>query len=83
MLLKVIVSFESEGELIAEVSFVLRSLGKETSLETRFDSTAVPISFPEPPLPLSTGKGAGGSGKFQNRNHEILVPVCLRLREVS
>ena len=42
-----------------------------------------PISSPEPTLPLSSGTGNGRSGRIQNRNQKILVPVWLRLREVS
>ena len=34
-----------------------------------------PISFPEPPLPLFSGTGAGGSGIILNRNQKTLVPV--------
>ena len=34
-----------------------------------------PISFPEHPLLLSSGWGNERSGRIQNRNHKILVPV--------
>ena len=45
-----------------------------------FDPTS--ISPPEPPLLLSNGCGNGRSGRIQNRNHKIVVPVWLRLREI-
>ena len=42
---------------------------------TAHSATPSTISFPQPPLPLSSGTGAGGSGIIQNRNQKTLVPV--------
>ena len=52
-------------------------------MRSRFAALSDPISSPEPTLPLSSGTGNGRSGRIQNRNQKILVPVWLRLREVS
>ena len=35
----------------------------------------IAISFPEHPLLLSSGWGNERSGRIQNRNHKIMVPV--------
>ena len=45
-----------------------------------FDPTS--ISSPEPLLLLSNGWGNARSARIQNRNHKIVVPVWLRLREI-
>ena len=45
-----------------------------------FDPTS--ISSPEPLLLLSNGWGNGRSARIQNRNHNFVVPVWLRLREI-
>ena len=60
-------------DLIAKVT-AKKKKNATTILVTLFHAQNA-ISFPAPPLPLSSGTVAEGSAIIQNRNHKTLVPV--------